>query len=120
MVSYKYSSSWSLNYRLKIHYTNRVLDSISEGKKLAESRYKILNSETQSSIRTAFADTNAETKCEIVDEDDDLLLLPVSRVSASSSPVGTWPKVRERRMQEVDVLALSDSDENPIIISSSQ
>ena len=100
-----------------------MLDSISEGKKLAESRYKILNSETQSSIRTAFADTHTAAKCELIDEDGDLSLISRSLASASSSPRSTSPKVRGGRIRAGNVLAVSDDEEDqedPIVISSSQ
>ncbi|KAK9899992.1 hypothetical protein P389DRAFT_165088 [Cystobasidium minutum MCA 4210] len=91
-----------------------VLDSISEGKKLAESRYKILNSQTQSSIRTAF--TVDAAKMEVKDEGV-LEIPPLSRLRDSSSPVSKPCPVE-------DSVTISDGEgsevEEAIVISSIQ
>lgn len=93
----------------------RVLDSISEGKKLAESRYKILNSETQSSIRTAFIPFT-KVGMEDYEDKDGVEIVALPRMAASSSPLPS----EARRCELVNI---SDGDEDvndPIIISSSQ
>lgn len=98
----------------------RVLDSISEGRKLAESRYQILNSETQSSIRTAFSDKTGLTGnlgMKEEERDDDIKLLSLSQVAESSPAAG-------HAMPAEGPVAILDSDDSgceaPIIISSSQ
>lgn len=102
---------------LTLDLLNRVLDSISEGKKLAESRYQILNSETQSSIRAAFTDRTASLTKSEVKEEEDIVLLSLSQV-AGSSPVGSHTTAAKYPV------AIDDCEDSgcdaPIVISSSQ
>lgn len=107
--------------RTKVVTPDWVLDSISEGKKLAESRYRILSSETQSSIRTAFSDkaafaTHLGTKG---GEDDDIKLLSLSQIASSSPAASCMAAPLGPEPVEIDDDGLVNS-EVPIIISSSQ